>query len=468
MCWTVGRIIFYGTLFGIFLMAMPACSRFGRMETPAGGRSLSYTKGEPDFDMEAIETVSDSASGVDMFLRIPQNSLIFLKKEDSYVATFEVRARFVADRDGSSPVDDLWEDSVRTQSAGGSQQFEETVIQRRYALDPGAYLVEGSLRDLNTGITAHRRQVIRVFDIPPGCAAFTRIRLEYRTPRGMTPYLPLHIRENVDSLRALLTVFYPSNLRDGTVRATLLRYPTDSLPSTPPYYITPMAWSLRSRGVDLTRPCTVWTDRRRISGEKPSTLTFDIGHVERGMHELVVDGLQNSCDRQEGGQTLLQRRYLCIVNRDFPRLTTLGQLIEVLPYLARESEYSEFSSPGADRLRLFEKFWLGLGGNAENTRNLMRNYYTRAEEANLLFSNHKEGWKTDRGMVYIIFGPPSLTERQLSNETWSYSNGYRFIFERVRGLQGDEPFENHILYRDPVYERAWTKEVDRWRRGVVF
>jgi len=466
MCPSAGLLIC--PLLGVFLLSMSSCSRFGRMETPEGGRSLSYKQGEPDFDMEAIETAPDSATGVDLFLRIPQNSLIFLRREAFYIATFELRVRFVADRDGSSQVDELWGDSVRTLSAGGSQQFEETVIRRRYVLDPGAYQVDVSLQDMNTGITAHRQQTVRVFDIPAGCAAFTRIRLEYRTARGMTPYLPLHIRENVDSLRALLTVYHPSNIRDGTVLATLLRYPTDSVISTPPYYITPLGWSLRSRGVDLNRPCTVWTARRQVSGDEPVTLSFDVGHLERGMCELFVQGLQDSCDRQEGGHTLMQRRYLCIVDRDFPRLTTLGQLIEPLPYIARESEYSEFSSPGADRLRLFEKFWLGLGGNAENSRNLMKNYYTRAEEANLLFSNHKEGWKTDRGMIYIVFGPPSLTERQLSSETWSYSNGYRFVFERVRRLQGNEPFENYLLYRDPVYERAWTKEVDRWRRGVVF
>jgi len=461
------RLLFHGTLLGVFLLSVSACSRFGQTETPEGGRSLSYKRGEPDFDMEAVET-ADSVSGFELFLRIPQNSLIFLKREAFYAASFEIRVQCLSDLDRWSQIDELWSDSVRTQSAGGSQQFEETLIRRRFAVDPGTYLVEVSLQDMNTGITAHRRQSVRVLDFLSDCSAFARIRLEYRTARGMTPYLPLHIRENVDSLRALLAIYRPSNIRDGTVRATLIQYPTDSVISTPPYFITPVAWSLRSRGVDLNRPCTLWTARRQVTGDGPRTLAFDIGHLEKGMHELVVDALLDSCGHREGGQMLRQRRYLCIVNRDFPHLTTLGQLIEVLPYLARESEYREFFSPGADRLRLFEKFWMSLGGNAENTKNLMKNYYARAEEANLLFSNHKEGWKTDRGMIYIVFGPPSLTERQFSTETWSYSSGYRFIFERIRRLQGDLPFENHVLYRDQAYERAWTNEVDRWRRGVVF
>jgi GWxTD domain-containing protein len=284
----------------------------------------------------------------------------------------------------------------------------------------------------------------------------------------MMPFLPLHVRQNVDSLRALLTVYHSKNVRDGTVRATLLRYPTDSALSVPPYYIPPFILSAGSRGVDLSKPCTLWTVRKQVSGDEPSTLSFDIGHLEKGMHELVVNGLQDSCGREDGGQILEQRRYLCIVNRDFPRLTTLGQLIEVLPYLARQSEYRDFAAAPADPMRLFDKFWLELGGNPENARNLMRNFYGRAEEANLLFSTHKEGCKTDRGMIYIVFGPPSLIERQLSSEAWSYSSGSRFVFERVRTPWASLPFENYILLRDPEYERAWTTEVDRWRRGRVF
>jgi len=457
-------------LLGACLCAAQGCSVLDRRETPGSGKSLSYTPGVPDFDMEAVETVQDTASCVDVYIRIPQSSLIFLKREASYAATFEVRVRFIADQDESSPVDEIWGDSVQTDSPGERRRVEETLIRRRYTLVPGAYRAEVSLQDMNTGVMANRRQLVRVFDLGSGCAVFTRIRLETLTVNGMSPCLPLHIRENLDSLRALLTVYRPSGIRDGAVQAILLRYPTDSTLSSPPNYLTPLTWSLRSRGVELNKPCTLWTARRRVSGNEPWNLEFDLGHLERGMHELVVDAAQEPCNSQEDGLLLQTRRFLCIVDHDFPRMTTLGQLIEALPYLARRSEYQEFISAKTDeeRIRLFEKFWLNLGGNAENTRILIRHYYTRIEEANLLFSNYKEGWKTDRGMIYVVFGPPPLIERQLSTEAWSYSNGYRFVFERVRRLRGDEPFENIVLLRDPVYERAWTKEIERWRRGVVF
>ena len=35
------------------------------------------------------------------------------------------------------------------------------------------------------------------------------------------------------------------------------------------------------------------------------------------------------------------------------------------------------------------------------------------EEANKQFSNYKEGWKTDMGMMYILFGPPWYIESTL-------------------------------------------------------
>jgi|AntDeeMinimDraft_5_1070356.scaffolds.fasta_scaffold47367_1 hypothetical protein len=37
------------------------------------------------------------------------------------------------------------------------------------------------------------------------------------------------------------------------------------------------------------------------------------------------------------------------------------------------------------------------------------------------FFNFKEGWKTDPGMMYILFGPPWYVDRRLDQMQWSYS-----------------------------------------------
>jgi hypothetical protein len=64
----------------------------------------------------------------------------------------------------------------------------------------------------------------------------------------------------------------------------------------------------------------------------------------------------------------------------------------------------------------------------------MEEYYRRVAFANRSFTTFRDGWKTDRGMVYIILGPPDEIERRPFNRgnkpyvVWSY---YRYNREFV-------------------------------------
>jgi GWxTD domain-containing protein len=188
------------------------------------------------------------------------------------------------------------------------------------------------------------------------------------------------------------------------------------------------------------------------------------------MHELVVRCTTDVCPQHEEPEELVARRYLVVVDRDFPRVTRIGQLTETLLYLATQKEYHELMLPeGEEKTKeKFEKFWLRLGETPQAAANLIKQYHARVEEANLLFSDYKEGWKTDRGMVYVVFGSPPLIERQYRTERWTYSSGALFIYERLIEQRSDLPFENWELVRDASHEWYWEKERDRWRRGQIF
>ena len=40
----------------------------------------------------------------------------------------------------------------------------------------------------------------------------------------------------------------------------------------------------------------------------------------------------------------------------------------------------------------------------QKAKSLIAIYYNRIQNANLHFTTFKEGWKTDRGMIYVVFG----------------------------------------------------------------
>jgi hypothetical protein len=71
----------------------------------------------------------------------------------------------------------------------------------------------------------------------------------------------------------------------------------------------------------------------------------------------------------------------------------------------------------------------------------MEEYYIRVQFANKNFAHYIEGWRTDMGMVYIIFGSPNNVDRHPFDidskpyEIWSYYDlNHQFTFVDQTGF----------------------------------
>src|SRR5690606_31293258 len=118
-----------------------------------------------------------------------------------------------------------------------------------------------------------------------------------------------------------------------------------------------------------------------------------------------------------------------------------------------------------DNKKAFDRTILGIAIDTERARTLMRNYFRRVELANRYFTSYKEGWKTDRGMVYTIFGIPDEVFKFESREVWTYKTGRvdaTFVFTRSSSLFDPD---NYILIREKKYEKTWYDVVDLWRNA---
>ena len=94
-------------------------------------------------------------------------------------------------------------------------------------------------------------------------------------------------------------------------------------------------------------------------------------------------------------------------------------MIEPLAYLASADEISVIRSAPKPKAAL-DEFWIKCGGNVEKARELIRIYYTRVLYSNYYFTSYKEGWRTERGMIYIIYGPPDKVYKTTEGESWGY------------------------------------------------
>jgi GWxTD domain-containing protein len=122
----------------------------------------------------------------------------------------------------------------------------------------------------------------------------------------------------------------------------------------------------------------------------------------------------------------------------------LDLAIDQVRYIAREDEYAylrEATAPDEKQKRFLE-FWSKRDPNPNTPFNeRMEDYYRRADYANKHFSHYIEGWRTDMGMVYMIFGPPNNVERHPFDldskpyEVWTYYElNYYFVFEDRTGF----------------------------------
>ena len=127
----------------------------------------------------------------------------------------------------------------------------------------------------------------------------------------------------------------------------------------------------------------------------------------------------------------------------------------------------------ADSLKqTIDRFWLSNIPNVNKARQVIELYYTRVEQANKQFSNFKEGWKTDMGMVFILFGPPLQVENTLDLSIWFYSynrNDPRMIFQFRRPRVSDRffPFNHYIVERDRFYHNVEYEQRREWLTGTI-
>lgn len=153
---------------------------------------------------------------------------------------------------------------------------------------------------------------------------------------------------------------------------------------------------------------------------------------------------------------------------EFPMITNAGQLIEATRYITTRKEYFQLLN-AMDRKAAIDKFWLEVGGQPERARDLIRSYYGRVQEANRLFTSYIEGWKTDRGMILMIFGKPNSVYRDDETEQWSYSNlpGYPDVLFLFRKMNNPFSDNDYALIRQSVYENVWYMAADQWRQGRI-
>jgi GWxTD domain-containing protein len=175
-------------------------------------------------------------------------------------------------------------------------------------------------------------------------------------------------------------------------------------------------------------------------------ITVPANEFEEGLYDFtaVVQGVTTG--------EIVKKSISFRVWRPFFESDRFVERVKQIEYIAKSGEINEMLSASVEkREELWNEFWESRDPTPGDEVNEFKiSYFSRIDFANRNFSRESlfEGWKTDRGKVYIILGPPDNIVDEPFNPSGSayqiwyyYDKGYNLIFVQTY-MTGDYRLAN--------------------------
>jgi GWxTD domain-containing protein len=130
-------------------------------------------------------------------------------------------------------------------------------------------------------------------------------------------------------------------------------------------------------------------------------------------------------------------------------------------------QYETLTTENAKR-EFLTNFWKARDEDPSDDMNLyLKNYLRKIKESNITYKAlSKEGWKTDRGRVYLVYGQPSEVDRYPNqtqsrpHEIWYYheiEGGVEFVFGDLTGFSDYTLL--HSTKRGELQDPGWERRI---------
>lgn len=360
-----------------------------------------------------------SKARLDIYMEIPLENLQFKKNYDSKMYDANVSYTIVIKNFAGEVVEnETMTDYVSTskeeqKGLEGSSKF----IVREFYLNPGKYEMNVTLSDINTKRELTLKNKIDVVDFVNERISFSNIMLisNMSTDNGKKVITPL-VNGNVDNLKEFYVFFEVYNAKN------------DNVINSYSFQITDKNENVVERG-NLTYTLAPGINKC-FEKIKASNLVYG---------DYVLDVKDNAT-----GELLAEKRFVNKMTGFPTNAKELDLMIDQLLYIATDDQLSKVESAktNEEKQKRFIEFWKSKDPSPNTPKNeLMIEYYRRIQTANERYSHYIDGWKTDMGMVYIIFGEPDNIERYPFQENtkpyevwYFYGANKEFVFVDETGF----------------------------------
>ncbi len=463
-----------GTIFLLLSLFLIQCSsRYVEGIDRAG--TYEYKPGFPEVTGVSAGIVDEDTDStfIDLTVEVVYSSLIFKRNGANFEANMLLEVTIFKDDSENELIKNYQYPLTATlqnqREANSNQTF---IFSKNYAQPPGNYLVNISVTDLNTDKQTIRSTNAYIPDPTDDISHITNVQVFTKDTSITDSFTPVTSYDLSNSTDSLLFRFQVTNNKAGQpllLNTRLLKFRSDTSAARPLSYPNYTPSSLPYIGISYSKYEVISTSTRLISQTGNVSIEFYFPELERGNYRFEV-----YTDNEDSELRLYRAREFSLKSKNYPSLRSARELAAPLIYLMEKNEHEDLMAV-SDPIKLkqeIDRFWLKNIKNQRKAQNVIELYYERVEEANKQFSNYKEGWKTDMGMMYILFGPPRYVTTSINDVIWSYSTNLadpetNFLFRNPKVKSKFYPFDNYILQRNQQYFSLHYQQVQDWLSGDI-
>ena len=458
-------LTFAGALF------LVGCSS-SKIDTTQQGSDYKYKVGHPELRINTFGFVDqEQGPTLEITAEIVEGSLVYSQQDDSLTANIAVDIQIIDREDRENIIENQRITKSVTSSNENITSSRETItINYSQQVSPSKYNISVTVTDLNSKRQLTQTSETFIPETEEGEFTISNIQMYGKEDDSdWAPITGYDVQSSVDSLRFVFQVISPQTERPMTIDSRLVEFKSDTgLPRS----MTRNNYSSSSieyKGIDFDRVTEIQSTRRVLSDYSSVFVEYKFANQNRGNYRFEVNTKKEGDEEEQ-----FNGRAFGIKSPNFPAVENIHELARPLAYLMDSKQYEDLLEiSDKDSLKeAIDRFWLKNIGNKQKTRSVIELYYTRVEQANKMFSNFKEGWKTDRGLIYVMFGEPFYTRDRLRTLTWYYSYNledpeYRFQFRQPKLNNKFYPFDHYLLQRQSYYHSRRYIQRDLWLSGRI-
>ncbi len=332
----------------------------------------------------------NNQSRVDIFIQVPFAAVQFERTSKGFEGGYSVTVSIYMEDGETLYLEKLWNEKISTKSFKESSAKENfNLSYRSIKLTPGKYFIKTTVtdRDSRKEYFSNNYYNMKDFSKKPSISDIMLIA-QMTNVEGNNKIIP-NVSRNVSENKKEINIFFEIYSDSST------EYNIDYLVTNKDKKILYEHSGKQSITEDKTQVFYTISD---------STL------LSLGNYILTVRLKDNSNNILASTSKTFYSRWVGLP----ATVDNIDGAIDQLIYIANpdEIDYMENGKDEEEKSKRFLEYWKSKDPSPGNVENEVFNeYFGRVNFANEQFSHYREGWQTDRGMVFIILGPPNNVDR---------------------------------------------------------